>query len=414
MPLTAYQRRLLVFLSVATFFEGYDVFAIAQILPSLRREMALSESDAGALISFIAAGSVLAYFLVRKADEWGRRRVLAITIAGYTVCSLLTAASPNVFVLAAFQFGGRLFLAGEYAIAMVYAAEEYPAARRGMIIGALQTFAVLGGILCAGIVPMLLKTALGWRAVFLVGGVPLAIVAFARRSIRETERFAKSQTQESSVAQSFLRVFRSPYRGRVLLMALLWCLTLSCANNAVTFWKEFATSERGLTDADIAVGMSVAAVGSLPMLFGVGRLIDRLGRRLSAVVIFLTASVSVFCVYTLTSPVGMTIALMLGVFGTNAVFPVLNAFTTELFPTHLRSDAFAWSYNLLGRAVYLASPLLIGVAASRVGWGKAVAATSVLPLLALCIIWALLPETGGKELEETSVVQEAEQERSTS
>ena len=30
---TSYQRRLLVFLSVATFFEGYDFFAITQLLP---------------------------------------------------------------------------------------------------------------------------------------------------------------------------------------------------------------------------------------------------------------------------------------------------------------------------------------------------------------------------------------------
>lgn len=404
MPLTAYQRRLLVFLSVATFFEGYDVFAISQILPSLRREMALSEADAGALLSVMAAGGVLAYFLVRKADDWGRRRVLAITIAGYTLCSLLTAASPNIFVFGAFQLGGRVFLAGEYAIAMVYAAEEYPAARRGRIIGALQVFAVLGGMLCSVLTPMLLKTPLGWRAVFLVGGVPLMIVAFARRGIRETERFAKSRQDQSSVAQSFLRLVRSPYRGRLFLMALIWCLTLSCANNAVTFWKEFATSERQFTDADIALGMVIAGVGSLPMLSGVGRLIDWLGRRRSAVVIFVTASVSVFCSYTLTSRVGLVVALMLGVVGTQAVFPILNAYTTELFPTHLRSDAFAWSFNLLGRAVYALSPYAIGVAAERVGWGEAVAATSVLPLIALGLIWVLLPETGGKELEETSVV----------
>jgi len=33
-PFTAYQRRLFVFLGVATFFEGYDFIAISQLLPT--------------------------------------------------------------------------------------------------------------------------------------------------------------------------------------------------------------------------------------------------------------------------------------------------------------------------------------------------------------------------------------------
>jgi MFS transporter, putative metabolite:H+ symporter len=42
---------------------------------------------------------------------------------------------------------------------------------------------------------------------------------------------------------------------------------------------------------------------------------------------------------------------------------VLNAFTAELFPTELRSEAYAWSTNLLARSVYLVSPLAVGLAA---------------------------------------------------
>ena len=38
---TAYQKRLFAFLSVATFFEGYDFFAISQLLPSIRETYGL-------------------------------------------------------------------------------------------------------------------------------------------------------------------------------------------------------------------------------------------------------------------------------------------------------------------------------------------------------------------------------------
>jgi putative MFS transporter len=119
-------------------------------------------------------------------------------------------------------------------------------------------------------------------------------------------------------------------------------------------------------------------------------------------VIFTLTAIGVVGAYSLRSVAGLTASLVLAIFGVSAVLPVLNAFTSELFPTSLRSDAFAWSNNLLGRSVGVLSHIGVGVAAARVGWGPAIAATSVFPLVALGLIWVLLPETVGKELEETS------------
>ncbi len=91
--LTPYQRRLFLFLSVATFFEGYDQIALTQILPELRADFGVDESAAGFMVAAINVGTILAYLLIRRADRWGRRRVLAITIAGYTLFSLLSGLS---------------------------------------------------------------------------------------------------------------------------------------------------------------------------------------------------------------------------------------------------------------------------------------------------------------------------------
>jgi len=402
-PLTTYQKWLFFFLGVATFFEGYDLFALAQILPNLRADMGLPPAYSGILISVTSVGNVLAYLVVSRADRWGRRRVLTITIAGYTVFSFLTALSPNVWVFALCQLVARIFLLGEYAVAMVYAAEEYPADRRGMVIGVIQGCASLGAITCAAAVPLLLQTPFGWRSVYLVGTVPLVIIAFARRGIRETERFTQ-QAAGRVAGASFTRIFRTPYRGRVLQLAAIWSLTLFCTQNAVAFWKEFAVAERAMTDAQVGTALAFASVASMPFVFLVGKMLDVIGRRMGAVVAFSAATLGVFLGYTLESPTALTAALVLGIFGTGAVLPVLNTYTAELFPTELRSDAWAWSNNLIGRTAYLASPLAVGVAVESFGWGPSLAATAVFPLLALALILALLPETVGRELEETSAM----------
>ena len=402
-PLPPYLRRLLVFLSVATFFEGYDMFALAQILPTLRADFHISPQAAGILLACINFGTVVAYLLIRVADRIGRKRVLSITIVGYTLASLASAASPNAVVFGLLQCLARVFLIGEWTIAMVIAAEEYPAARRGTVIGILQACSSLGGIACAGLVPLMLKSPIGWRLVFVVGSVPLAIMAYARRGLKETRRFEEASAQGNAVPRGDLfAVLRTRHLKRILQMAVIWFLSYVCSQNAITFWKEFAVGERHFTDAQVGGAITVAAIASMPLVFLAGRLLDAVGRRRGAIIIYGALSLGVFTAYTLHSRAALTGALALAVFGTSAFLPVLNAFTTELFPTEHRADAFAWSNNLLGRIGYVLSPPLVGYFAARHGWGPTVGATAVFPLLALGLILALLPETGGRELEETA------------
>lgn len=403
-PLTSYQRQLLFFLSVATFFEGFDFFALAQLLPKLRESFGLDREQAGVLVGVINAGTILAAFLVRGADTWGRKAVLSLTIAGYTVCSVLTALAPNAWAFGLAQLAARVFLIGEWAVAMVYAAEEYPAARRATIIGIIQASSSLGGIACAGLVPLLLKTPLGWRAVYLAGAVPLLIVAYARRGLRETKRFETQGAELRANRKPFMAIWKTAHVKRLLLVGAIWALTYVGTHNAVTFWKEFAMGERGFTDAQVGGSLTIAALVAMPLTFPAGKLLDVLGRRMGAVVLFLIASAGVFTSYTLRGRWPLTAALMLGILGSTAVLPVLNAYTAELFPTEYRGDAYAWANNMLGRVGYVLSPLAVGAAAHRVGWGPAVAATALFPLLGLGLLLATLPETAGRELEETSLM----------
>ncbi len=403
-PLSSYQKKLFVFLSVATFFEGYDFFAITQILPELAKSMKLSEAQQGLLVGFTAGGTVAAFAVVRLADRWGRKTLLTLTIAGYTTFTFLTGLSPNIWAFAGFQFLAKMFLIAEWATSMMYAAEEFPAERRGMVIGVIQAFSSLGSIACVVVAPTLLDT-YGWRSVYFVGIIPLVILAVARRGLKESTRFTNDVGQAGAVAkQSLLHIWKTPHVRRMLQLALIWALTYTCTHNAVTFWKTFVVKERGFTAGDAGLAIAIAAVGSMPMVFYAGKLIDQIGRKLGAVIVFSLASVGVVGCYTLRGFAPLTGALVLGIFGASAVLPVLNAYNAELFPTELRGSAFAWSNNLLGRIGYVLSPILIGWGAGKLGWGNAVMLTAIGPVLALILILLWLPETKSRELEDTAAV----------
>jgi putative MFS transporter len=402
-PLTSYQRRLFLLLGVATFFEGYEYVALTQLLPSLRKGYGLSESGAGVLVSVIGFSALLSFVLIRRADVVGRRPMLNITVIGYTVTSILSACAGDVWQFGAAQLCARAFLLAEYALSMVYLAEEFPADRRGFAVGTMQGLNSLGAIVCAGVVPILLKTPLGFRAVYLVGAVPLLMMIWLRRSVRETARFEAVRAQ-GNVRGDMFAVFRTAYRGRVFLLAAIWGLTYLCTYLSLTYWKEFAVQERGFSDLDVSRAVMIAAVGSLPLVFALGKLLDALGRKRGAVVVFSCVTVSALLAYNAHGFFWLTVGLTGSIFGSSAVLPVLNSFTLELFPTALRADGYAWANSVLGKIGYVVGPLAVGFAAERWGYGPALSVASFFPLVALGLILAKLPETGCRELEETSAL----------
>ncbi|MEY4514789.1 MAG: hypothetical protein RLZZ450_6911, partial [Pseudomonadota bacterium] len=307
-PLTSYQKRLFLLLGVATFFEGYEYVALTQLLPTLRKTYGLSESGAGVLVSVIGFSALLSFVLIRRADVVGRRPMLNITVVGYTAFSILSACSQDVWQFGAAQLGARAFLLAEYAISMVYLAEEFPADRRGFAVGTMQGLNSLGAIVCAGVVPSLLKTPLGFRSVYLVGALPLLMMIWLRRSVRETARFTAVQAQ-GNVRGDVFAVFRTAYRGRVLLLALIWGLTYLCTYLSITYWKEFAVQERGFSDVDVSRAVMIAALGSLPLVFALGKLLDTLGRRRGAILVFVCVTVSALLAYNAHSFVWLTVGL---------------------------------------------------------------------------------------------------------
>lgn len=388
--------RLLAFLSVACFFEGYDFFALSQLLPNLRASFDLTEKQGAFMVGVINAGTVVAYGMVRLADRLGRRRLLTITIAGYTLFTLLSGFAPNAVSFTALQFIARIFLIGEWATAMVIAAEEFPAARRSHAIGIIGAATGLGSIVCAVAVPKLLK--FGWQYVYFVGVIPLVLVAYARRSLRETERF---RSVRDSISPDLFAVWKTHGR-RVVELGAIWFLCYICMQNAVFFWKEFAVHERGLTDAQVGGMVAISAGISLPVAFATGYFLDVVGRKIGALVILSLLSGGVLVAYTAESRAVLTVALSAATIGVSSTLTLLNTFTTELFPTAQRGAAFAWSNNAIGRIGYWLSPFAIGELVESSTWSSVLRVTAVFPLVALVLIWVLLPETRARELEDTA------------
>ncbi|MCK4178138.1 MFS transporter [Aciditerrimonas ferrireducens] len=407
-----YLRLLLALLLPAALFDSYDSQLRALLLTQLKASFHVGTAAVGVANIPIGAGQFLAFFLVLRADRVGRRPILLWSILGYTVCTTLTAASWNLWSFAAFQFGAQVFVGAEFGVAVTLLAEEVPAAARGRYLGLLLLFspagAVLGGLLVA---VGFLHNPLGWRAFFLLATVPLLVVAVARRRLEESRAYLAARRAPPArrswreVVAGAVAVWRTEDRGRVLAVGVIAFLQGVPAAGLIGWWTYYAEHQRHLADGLAGAFFAAAALFSMVGYVACGRLMDRLGRRPTAVGYVLGAVACAVVTFQVADPWVMLPFLLGTAFFGVGVAPVLSAFATELFPTERRAQAGAWIRNGFGNTGSILGPTLVGVLGASGGLlgtvGNAATVIALVVLPAAAIVWWALPETARRDLAST-------------
>lgn len=166
-------------LALGSFAIGTSEFAAMGLLPYFASDLALTESQAGHVISAYALGVVVGAPLTSiLGAKLPRRRYLAALMAFYGVMNLLAAFLPGFAALTGIRFLAGLPHGGFLGVAMLYAADALPREHRAR--GAAQ---IIMGLTVANIVGVPLASALGqgigWRWGFALPGILALISAWA-------------------------------------------------------------------------------------------------------------------------------------------------------------------------------------------------------------------------------------------
>lgn len=403
-----YLRLLLLLLLSAAFFDGYDAQVGALLLPQIQASFHVSTAAIGVAHIPIALGQLVSFLGVLAADRVGRRPLLIWTVAGYTVFTGLTALAPTLVVYAGCQFLAQVFLGAEYGVAVAVVMEEFPTERRGGALGALLTLGPVGAVVVGVLLGLHLQdTSLGWRAFYLVGLVPLVVVALARRRLRETRSFEVDQARRQAAredAPGLLSPWTRPWRGWLVLVGYVSFIFSFYSTAAVTWWSYYAERERGFSTGTVAVYLIAAyGIGTLGYLT-CGRLMERVGRRPVAIgytVLAVGAAVGVFSVG---AGLASFALLLVAVFFGLGIGPALSAFATEVFPTGIRAQSSSWIRNWFAVAGAALGPALVGVLGDRRtgAVGSVAAVVQILVVAGLANVWLVvryMPETKGVDLD---------------
>ena len=405
-----YLRFLFALLMSATVFEGYDITIFHLCTPDIAQTFAMGDPAVGVMASIVRIGGMASFFFVLLADRYGRKPVLSATVLGYTVFTLLTSMSSGVVSFTLFQSAAQVFLAAEFGVAVTMISEEFPDDRRGRAVAGLHMVAIVGVIAAGLVYGAMSGTAWGWRGMYALGVVPLVLVAFLRRGLRETARFdalEQKRVRAGVERPPLLAQLRAtsalllgPYRSRLLVVAGLWNSIGLVGGPTITYFSLYARRDHGWSADDLGTTVILAYVGGTLGSLLSGVLMDRIGRRVTAAVFYALSAAGMYMLFTSDAHAEILFAEVATMFAYQASRTATSALSTEPFPTEIRATGYSLTVQVIGQLFWMLSPLVIGLLAGPLGGlGRAASLFAVGPLAGIALL-AFVPETRGRSLED--------------
>ena len=377
------QLRTLVWAGLAVVLTAFDGSVLVLALPAIASDFHAKTPALSNLGSVLALGALGALPLATLADRFGRRRLIALGVFGFSVANFLSGLAWSLEALAVLRLVAVCFEALVGGVALALVVEEAPAGRRGQAVSVL---AMLGGAGTAITVVAYPLLAPHWRWLFLSGG--LGVVAAPAIWVWLPEGRAWLAVR---VSGSALRLLLEPaWRRRVLVIAAVSALLAVLLEPAGLLFTVYASEMLRLSPFAISLLIAVSGIaGAASYLVG-GYLTDRFGRRGPAVVLTVGTAVVTSLSFA-TASLGFYIGNVLWSAFASAAAPVFGAWTAELFPTRARATAEATTAvaAALGSVVGLQA---VGFVAPSVGLGHAIELVGVAALAGAALL-LLLPET---------------------
>jgi MFS family permease len=395
--------------ALAAFASGFGQFGVVAALGDVARgfgqastgaslvaQAGLSGTDLGIGLGIMRLASLGALPVIGLADRFGRRRLLLATVGTGLALTVLAAASPTYWWFVAIFACGRPVLAATNGLAQVTAAEQTASADRAKAVALISAGYGAGAGVIA-IVHSLAASTLGFRGVFVLALVPLALMPLLWRWIEEPDRFTVAAAGPEHPVP-VLNVVARPFRRRLVVIVVLGfavSVITGPANSFVFLFAQNVLRQPGIVTAGMVAGAGVAGLAGLLA----GRwLADRAGRRLTGGLAMVTVALLAIWTYSGSAP-ALVVGYILGVFAASVFAPAAGALINELFPTSVRASASGWSLaaGVLGSVAGLVAFGAVAGAGHRFALAGLV--TFLPPALVMVLFW-LLPETRGREPED--------------
>ncbi|WP_431813415.1 MFS transporter [Kocuria sp. cx-455] len=372
----------------ALIFDGFDLTIYGTVLTTLMADPshigALDAATAGSLGSYALIGVLIGALICGSIGDYvGRRRIILVGIAWFSIGMFVTSLSTSIFAFGALRLLTGIGLGAILATAGATIAEFAPAGRRNFYNAIVYSGIPAGGVLAA-LLGMLLLEPLGWRGLFMIGATPILFllpIAFFKlpesprwllsRGRREEAEAVSAKTGTSLLEEvvvqkagatpaktGFAAVFSSQFRvGAILLgfMSFSGLLLTYGLNTWLPKIMEGYGYGKTYSLAFLLVLNSGAVIGGVVA----SKLADRRGPQFIVSTTFVVAAITlVLMTFHFPLPVLFMFIAVAGV-GTLGTQVLIYGFTSNYFTTNARAAGVAWCSGF-GRLGGIFGPLIGG------------------------------------------------------
>jgi AAHS family 4-hydroxybenzoate transporter-like MFS transporter len=373
-PIGRLQYTVLALCGLVMFLDGFDTQAISYMAPSIAREWGLSPSAMGPVFSSALVGLMIGYLVLSPlADRFGHRAMIIAATASFSVLTVLTTFAPSVEVLLAARLLTGIGLGAAAPSAIALTSEFAPRRRRATFVLVIYCGFSLGFV-AAGAAAGTLMPVLGWRSLFLVGGVvPLALVPLLWRLLPESPAYLMRRGRP--VVGILRRLDPSLPAGavvhgapgqdadaRIPLVRLFY---------ALQSWLPTILEDLGHPTSTVVTATTLTTVGGIAAALITGPAMDRFGAGSTLGILYLVGAVFVGVlgvVFGASLWLLLCVTFLVGCCVSGGQKSVI-AFGSLFYPPDMRSTGVAWALGI-GRVGGILGPILVGFAVSA-GWSTA-------------------------------------------
>jgi putative MFS transporter len=398
------QEHVFLLVGVAALFAGYDMNVFTLATPQIQASFHIAENHLTTIVAYFRLAALFSLLLAASADLVGRRRLLLFTILGQAVATLATAFTTSETQFMWAQFFTRMFGYTEEILCFVVIAEEVAAKARGWATGTLSALEYWGAGVASLIFAAITFLPYGWRSMYVIGALPLFLMAYLRRQLPETQRFvaqaqllkARSKFQDALL---LVRDLAREYPGRIAAILIAVAAFGFGIVSASVLSAKYLQSVEGYSPGQVTMLFIPGGLVSLALTILVGKFSDRVGRRAVLAGIVAMGGMGFYLFYSGVSGWLLAPLWSISFFGYFSGEALLTGLTAEIVPTRYRATVSGLRYlvEILAGSVAL---ILEGRLYDRFhGHGPAIQALLVVLPITLVAL-AFLPEPAGKTLEE--------------
>src|SRR5437879_3945826 len=189
MPFSRFHAKARIVVGSATFFDAFNALALAFALPVLIRLWNITPAQSGFLIGASYVGQLIGALLFSwLAEKFGRIPSAAAATLLMSIMSLGCAIAGSFPALLAYRVVQGIGIGGEMPVAAAYISELSKARGRGKFFMLYEMIFPIG-LMATSQVGAWVVPAWGWKAMFLIGGIPGLIITWLLLRLPESPRW---------------------------------------------------------------------------------------------------------------------------------------------------------------------------------------------------------------------------------